>query len=267
MTVVLALSIVVSFVSIPLGLLLESKLQRARWQTRWIWMCSIALSFATTLAGYIQFAKAGIPLTPIDGLVVLNLLGCSVISFAWMLLTRRPSATVLRAETVENKRLEVCRRVLPGIVGFFKPVILLPAEIDAAPATIKGPIILHELQHLKAYDEWTGLAASAARVILAWNPAIYWQTARLRFCTEVDCDLRVIRSGRVRLGEYVAVLRWIESRYVKQVDIDELRRRIALLRAAWGHRARRFHSEARAGSTSPDTPKSVRQVLETSAAR
>ena len=36
-----------------------------------------------------------------------------------------------------------------------------------------------------------------AVVLMPWNLPLWWQWRRLRFAIEVDCDARVLASGRI----------------------------------------------------------------------
>ena len=57
-------------------------------------------------------------------------------------------------------------------------------------------MIAHEQSHLEAHDVRIFTGALALLVAMPWNLPLWWQLRRLRFAIEVDCDARVLQSGR-----------------------------------------------------------------------
>ncbi|MES2431948.1 MAG: M56 family metallopeptidase [Bacteroidota bacterium] len=60
---------------------------------------------------------------------------------------------------------------VPSVIGFFKPVILLPAAAIANLSTQQlEAILLHELAHIKRHDFFLNLLQTIAKLILFFNP-------------------------------------------------------------------------------------------------
>jgi len=103
-------------------------------------------------------------------------------------------------ETLEHfqsqRAVEICTSPevrVPAAVGFFKPVILLPAwalnEFSAEQLRI---ILLHEFAHLRRRDDWTNLIQKLVRTIFFFHPAVWWIEKRLSLERELACDNLVL---------------------------------------------------------------------------
>ncbi|MBV9146656.1 MAG: M56 family metallopeptidase, partial [Acidobacteria bacterium] len=61
------------------------------------------------------------------------------------------------------------------------------------------PVILHELGHLRRWDDWTNLAQRVVRALLFFHPAVWWIDSRLSLEREMACDDLVLsRTGNAR---------------------------------------------------------------------
>lgn len=124
----------------------------------------------------------------------------------------------------------------PGVLGIFRPTIVIPRWALALDERSRDLILAHEREHVRAGDQrllWLCLLAWA---LAPWNPALWWQLRRLRGAIELDCDARVLRRG-TDLRAYAALLIEI-SRYSARVPtlvttlsepIGYLERRIAAM--------------------------------------
>ena len=63
----------------------------------------------------------------------------------------------------------------PAATGYFKGVVLLPAEMldDFAPCDIDA-VMIHELSHLKRFDDWARLAEHLFAAFFFYLPAVHW---------------------------------------------------------------------------------------------
>src|SRR5579872_2259202 len=89
---------------------------------------------------------------------------------------------------------------VPTAIGFFKPAILLPrwAVDELSPAELHA-VALHELGHLRRWDDWTNLAQKIVRVVLFFHPGVWWIDSRLTLEREMACDdLVLARIGNAR---------------------------------------------------------------------
>ena len=84
----------------------------------------------------------------------------------------------------------------PAVVGFFRPRIVMPHWLAQLSGPEQAAVIAHEQSHLEAHDPQALALALALIVCAPWNLPLWWQWRRLRYAVEVDCDARVVRSGR-----------------------------------------------------------------------
>ena len=78
---------------------------------------------------------------------------------------------------------------VPAVVGWLKPVILLPtsALIGLTPAQLEI-VLAHELAHIRRHDYLVNLAQSVLETLLFYHPAVWWVGARIRDERENCCD-------------------------------------------------------------------------------
>ena len=95
----------------------------------------------------------------------------------------------------------------PAICGFFRPVILLPAELAArlSPAGLRA-VLLHELLHLRRHDLWVNLLQVVVQVLWWWNPLAWLVNARIRTLREEAVDEAVMLASREDQVAYPATL-------------------------------------------------------------
>ena len=89
---------------------------------------------------------------------------------------------------------------VPTAIGFIKPAILLPRwAVEELSLQELNAVILHELGHLRRWDDWTNLAQKIVRAILFFHPGVWWIDARLTLEREMACDdLVLARIGNAR---------------------------------------------------------------------
>ncbi len=137
--------------------------------------------------------------------------------------------------------------VVPKVVGFVKPTILLPASaITGLSGEELEMVLAHELAHVKRYDMWVNLAQRLAEAVLFFNPALWYVSRRISSVREYCCDEltcgSIAPSHRNARAQYaLALLRVVElSRRVPDPSNlatlaasgrspSELRRRVARL--------------------------------------
>jgi beta-lactamase regulating signal transducer with metallopeptidase domain len=135
--------------------------------------------------------------------------GVLVLSFrligGWMLtrrLAHRAIDAVSPAVEAAGKRiaerLELRRAVaifesgavaVPTLVGWVKPVVLLPAAALAglSPEQLQA-ILAHELAHVRRHDYLINLLQSVVETLLFYHPATWWVSAQVREEREHCCD-------------------------------------------------------------------------------
>jgi len=101
----------------------------------------------------------------------------------------------------------VCDRLdAPVLIGIVRPLILLP------PAALTGwsveqleMALLHELAHLRRWDNLVNLGQRVAESLLFFHPAAWWLSGWVRLERELCCDRLVVgRTGRP--CDYAAML-------------------------------------------------------------
>ena len=82
----------------------------------------------------------------------------------------------------------------PMMIGFFKPVILLPFAMmnQLSPQEFEA-ILLHELAHIRRNDYLLNILQSALDAIFFFNPFTWWITKNIREEREKSCDEMVLQ--------------------------------------------------------------------------
>jgi TonB family protein len=82
----------------------------------------------------------------------------------------------------------------PSVVGFLRPVILLPAAtILGLPPEQLEAVLAHELAHIRRYDYLVNMMQVLAEALLFYHPAVWWMSARIRSERELCCDDEAVR--------------------------------------------------------------------------
>jgi beta-lactamase regulating signal transducer with metallopeptidase domain len=78
---------------------------------------------------------------------------------------------------------------VPMVIGYFKPVILVPVGIlSGIPAEQVEAIIAHELAHIRRYDFLINIVQSIVESIFFYHPAVWWISGQVRKERENCCD-------------------------------------------------------------------------------
>ncbi len=111
---------------------------------------------------------------------------------------RPAAAEIQRLALAVGERLGVRRAVtvlesslvaVPVMVGWLKPVIVLPAAALAGltPDQLES-LIAHELAHVRRHDFLVNLLQSIVEALLFYHPAVWWVSRRVRMERERCCD-------------------------------------------------------------------------------
>jgi bla regulator protein blaR1 len=128
-----------------------------------------------------------------------------------------------------NRKFVLCTSdqvSVPTALGLFKPAIVIPHWVmhELSPAEL-NQIVLHELAHLRRWDDWTNLAQQLVRALFFFHPAVWWIEKRVALEREMACDDAVLTETSPRAyAECLA--RLAEKSFV--------RRSVALAQAALG---------------------------------
>lgn len=117
---------------------------------------------------------------------------------------------------------------VPAALGFFKPVVVLPAwAVRELSSEELHTIVLHEAAHLQRWDDWTNLLQKVLRAVLFFHPAVWWIDNRLAIEREMSCDDMVLARSR-SARQYAACL-------VSLAEKTQAHRSLALVQAAVSH--------------------------------
>jgi len=84
----------------------------------------------------------------------------------------------------------------PGVVGFFQPMLLLPAGIEKRlNAAQLDAVIAHELCHVSCRDNLTSAIHMLIEAVFWFHPLVWWIGARLVEERELACDESVLGQG------------------------------------------------------------------------
>jgi bla regulator protein BlaR1 len=88
---------------------------------------------------------------------------------------------------------------VPVVVGFLKPVILIPAGmlIQLSPVQVES-ILVHELAHIHRRDYLINMLQNLADVVYFFNPSFLWISSLIRNERENCCDDIAIRETKSR---------------------------------------------------------------------
>ncbi|MGA3016385.1 MAG: GWxTD domain-containing protein [Bryobacteraceae bacterium] len=108
--------------------------------------------------------------------------------------------------------LESCFTDAPVLVGYLRPVILMPLGCLAnLPAGQIECILIHELAHIRRHDYLVNLLQGFAEGLLFYHPAVWWASRVAREERENCCDDCVVEiTGDARV--YAATLAALEHR-------------------------------------------------------
>jgi TonB family protein len=158
-------------------------------------------------------ATPAIPPVVLSTLVLLWLTGVLVLSLrllgGWVLARRLATAAVqpvrqhvqAMADTV-RARLGLTRLVrvaesstvtVPLVVGWLKPVVLLPAAAltGLTPGQVEA-LLAHEMAHVRRHDYLVNLLQSVVETLLFYHPGVWWLSGRIRVEREHCCDDLVV---------------------------------------------------------------------------
>jgi hypothetical protein len=85
--------------------------------------------------------------------------------------------------------LESAAVTVPTLVGWVRPVVLLPAAaLSGLSAMQLEAILAHELAHVRRHDYLVNLLQSAVETLLFYHPAVWWVSSEVRAERENCCD-------------------------------------------------------------------------------
>lgn len=161
-----------------------------------------------------------------SGLVALSLLGTFVLSAVYGLRAVRlcrwlkragvqdPALAAACADVAASLRIQeavrscvVDVRWTPLLWAWAQPLVVMPRELmdDLNPQQLRG-IVAHELAHYVRRDHWTNAFVFFVKVLLWWNPVVWWADREQRAAQELCCDAIAIDRCNASRRSYARTL-------------------------------------------------------------
>lgn len=104
---------------------------------------------------------------------------------------------------------------MPIVVGYFRPVILLPVSLlTSVPAIQLEALLVHELAHIRQHDFVVNLLQVVAETLFFYHPALWWLSRQIRIEREHSCDDLVVQllGNRVEYGRALVAVEQLRGR-------------------------------------------------------
>lgn len=141
--------------------------------------------------------------------------------------------------------LESAAVPVPALIGWLRPVILVPAStLSGLSPWQLDAILAHELAHVRRHDYLVNLLQAAVETLLFYHPAVWWLSNEVRRERESCCDDLAVELCGDRLGYARALaalegLRLSPPRLALAADGGALMERVRRLVGAPVRRSRR----------------------------
>lgn len=82
---------------------------------------------------------------------------------------------------------------VPAALGLMAPLVIVPHWItqELSPDEL-NQILLHEVAHLRRWDDWTNLAQKLVKALFFFHPAVWWIERHVSLEREMACDDAVV---------------------------------------------------------------------------
>ena len=160
------------------------------------WVCGVLLLTAWRMAGWRRVRR----LVRLDVRAIGGPLRSKFAELADRLQVRRPV-----------RLLESAAAAVPVVIGYIRPVVLLPvsAVTGLAPRQLEA-ILAHELAHVRRHDYLVNTIQIAIETLLFYHPAVWWVSRRIREEREECCDDSAVAVCGSRLTYARALVSLVE---------------------------------------------------------
>ena len=121
-----------------------------------------------------------------------------------------------------SKPVRLCESQIaksPMTVGFFKPLILVPASLlSGLEAQTIQAIIAHELAHIQRKDYLMNIAQVITESVLYYHPAVWWISEKIRTERENCCDDFAVKLCNSEM-DYAKSLLELENTFHQQPQL------------------------------------------------
>ncbi|MEP6925504.1 MAG: M56 family metallopeptidase [Pyrinomonadaceae bacterium] len=99
----------------------------------------------------------------------------------------------------------------PVVIGWLKPVVLVPASVltGLSPSQLEA-VLVHELIHIRRHDFLVNFLQTAIENLLFFHPSVWWISRQIRELREFACDDAVVKFYGERLN-YASALANLET--------------------------------------------------------
>jgi len=105
---------------------------------------------------------------------------------------------------------------MPMVIGLFNPVILIPNDLmDELTEEQLKHVILHELAHIRRWDDWTNLIERIIEAFYFWNPMVLCIGRQMNLEREIACDDWVIILSGEPKSYALCLTKLIEANMLK----------------------------------------------------
>lgn len=119
-----------------------------------------------------------------------------------------PEDEALRQAVAPRARVRWTERLAqPVTFGVVRPIVLLPARMDALEPDARRAVLCHELVHVARRDWPWIVAENIVRAALWFHPAVWWLIDELQVSREQVVDRDVVRRTGARKA-YMEALLW-----------------------------------------------------------
>lgn len=173
-----------------------------------------------------------------NGLYRLRRLRATCVPVATEQLDPALRASLCEIQSRRSVRLCISDAVrVPAAIGYFRPLVVFPSwALTDIPTAELNAILVHELAHLRRYDDWTNLAQKLVKAILFFHPAVWFIESRLTLEREMACDEAVLAASYsprayaeslVNLAEKSFLRRGVHLAQAAVSQVEQLKLRLA----------------------------------------
>jgi beta-lactamase regulating signal transducer with metallopeptidase domain len=95
---------------------------------------------------------------------------------------------------------------VPAVVGWLRPVILLPASVATGlPTAHLDAVLAHELAHVRRHDYLVNAMQAVVETLLFYHPAVWWCSRQMRIEREHCCDDLAVQACGDRVAYATAL--------------------------------------------------------------
>jgi len=167
-----------------------------------VWAGVAGVALLRVGVGLLQLRKLRASCTAIDAAALDPILRATVQGFQ----------AVRSVAVCQSDRVQV-----PTAIGFLKPVVVIPAWALQELSTAElNSILIHELAHLRRWDDWTNLAQQVLRALLFFHPAVWWIESQLALEREMACDDAVLAETANARGYAQCLISMAERSFMRR---------------------------------------------------